>query len=74
MTSKNEILTDEEAFAIMANQMKALEQRGIVYGRSESKADDFTEGESILFGPQTELAYRRLVKELAEVENDEDCE
>jgi hypothetical protein len=72
ISKNNDFVTDEEAFAIMEKQMKALARRGIVYGRPESKTDDFTEGESILFGPQTELEYRRLTKELKDAENDDD--
>ncbi len=73
MSRKIDILTDEEAFAIMEKQMQALARRGIVYGKPESKDDDFTEGESILFGPQTELEHKRLIKEMKEAGNDDDC-
>ncbi len=73
MNSNNPIPTEEEALARIERAMQALAKRGIVYTGPHRHTEDFTAGETNLFGPTTELEYQRLLKELKEHENDTDA-
>lgn len=56
-------LTDEEALAIIAKHKEKMAKRGIRYdvGNELELGDN-----PILLGPETELAYRRMLKEMSE--------
>ncbi len=70
MKNKTPLMTEEEAAELIAKAMQTLAKRGVVYNKPEGATEDFTDGETKLFGPQTELDYRRLLKELKEAGDD----
>ena len=75
MNNDESIPSDAETMEATAKIQKAMERlakRGIVYTGPARCTEDFTAGESGLFGPTTELSYRRLLKELSEDGNDTD--
>lgn len=62
-------LTDDQALTIIAKHKAKMAKRGIRYdGGKEVQLDE----NPVLFGPQTELAYRRMLKEMDENEDNSD--
>lgn len=72
MNSNESIPSEEEALASIKKAMERLAKRGIVYTGPARSTEDFTAGESNLYGPTTELNYQRLKKELKEHGSDTD--
>lgn len=62
-------LTEEEALAIIAKHKIKMAKRGIRYDGTAGSVE--TEDDNpFLLGPQTELDYRRMLKEMDEDKNE----
>jgi hypothetical protein len=59
-------LTEDEALAIIAKHKAKMAKRGIRYDGSASPAEVKAGDNPFLIGPQTELDYRRMLKEMDE--------
>jgi hypothetical protein len=66
MTHDPATLTEAEALEIIANHKAKMAKRGVRYdGAVDTSAVEFGDN-PFLVGPQTELDYRRMLKEMNE--------
>jgi len=70
MTNNEEFITMEEALARIKEVDAELARRGISFEVKPDTVDDLGP-DSDLLGPQTELSYRRMLKEIEESDGDE---
>lgn len=71
MKHNSDYINEEEARNLLKNLKGDLAKRGILFDGSASSPEIERDGEVFLFAPQTELSYRRLIKEIKETTDDE---
>jgi hypothetical protein len=71
MKHNSDYITEDEARAIIEKHKANMAKRGIRYDGSASGAEIDRDGVVFLLAPQTELSYRRLIKEMKENADDE---
>ncbi len=70
MNDAEKLLTREQAWARMEKMKQAMAKRGIVFGNGDSGLDGTGSDDGVFFGPQDELAYRRMLKEIDEADHE----